>query len=315
VAAGISKALGLDRTRTANALAISGTAFNALRVTRTEKLTHWKGLAYPNTGACCLRAALLAMEGITGPLRVFEGTKGFMASISGHFEIDWSQENLESVCRTILKKYNAEIHSQTAIETVLELKRRHELIPDEVRHIEVEIFDVAFNIIGGGEEGDKTIVTTKEEADHSLPYILAVALLDGQVMPEQYRPERIRRHDVQQLLSRIVIRPNEEYSKRFPNEMPCRIHVRLDNSRMLTAEGKDYSGFHSRPMPWEIAVKKFERLCRPYTTAALRNSITRAVKHLEETDMASLMRLLRKVRPEASSAEASSSPSNERSTL
>src|SRR5512136_1172040 len=94
VAAGVSKALGLDQARTANAIAICGTAFNALRATRTGTLSHWKGLAYPNAAFGCTHAAFMAMQGITGPLEVFEGNKGFMDTIAGQFEIDWSQEDL-----------------------------------------------------------------------------------------------------------------------------------------------------------------------------------------------------------------------------
>ena len=94
--------------------------------------------------------------------------------------------------RTTLKKYNAEIHSQTAIEAVLTLLRRYQFSSNDIERVDVEIFDVAYNIIGGGEEGDKRVVTNKEQADHSLPYVLAVAILDGQVMPEQYAPERIQ---------------------------------------------------------------------------------------------------------------------------
>ena len=90
VAAGVSKALGLDEARTANAIAICGTAFNALRVTRTGALSHWKGLAYPNTAFSCTHATFLAMRGITGPLEVFEGNKGFMDAIAGEFKINWS---------------------------------------------------------------------------------------------------------------------------------------------------------------------------------------------------------------------------------
>lgn len=296
VAAGVSKALGLDRYKTANALAICGTAFNALRVTRTEKLSHWKGLAYPNTGACCTGIVFLAMRGITGPLQVIEGKKGFMDAISGYFEIDWSQEHLERVNRTILKKYNAEIHSQTAIETILELRQEYRVSPEEIQHIEVEIFDVAYHIIGGGDEGEKTVVATKEQADHSLPYILAVALLDGQVMPEQYLPERIQRQDVQRLLRQISIQPNEEYSEQFPDRMPCRITMWLKDGRKLTKETEDYPGFHTRPMSWETALRKYERLSGPYTTASLRHSVADAVANLEQTDVPTLMQLLKKVR-------------------
>src|SRR5512135_1736657 len=97
VAAGVAKGLGLDEARTANAVALSGTAFNALRVTRTGALSNWKGLAYPNTAFGATHVAFLAMRGITGPLEVFEGNKGFKEAITGNFEIDWSQENLEKV--------------------------------------------------------------------------------------------------------------------------------------------------------------------------------------------------------------------------
>ena len=182
VAAGVSKALGLNPAQTANAIAICGAAFNALRVTRTGKLSHWKGLAYPNTAACCTFATFLAMRGITGPLEVFEGEKGFMDAIAGVFQIDWLQEGLDRVMATILKRHNAEIHSQTAIECALQLKAEEKFDAREMEHIDIETFDVAYNIIGGGEEGDRTSVSTKEEADHSLPYLVSVALLDAQVM-------------------------------------------------------------------------------------------------------------------------------------
>src|SRR6266849_5115893 len=209
VAAGVSKALGLDQDRTANAAAISGTAFNALRVTRTGRLSNWKGLAYPNTVFGATHAAFLAMRGVTGPLEVVESNKGFMDAIAGHFEINWESVNLEAVRRTSVKKYNAEFHSQSALEGILELREAHHLHAGEIERIEIDIFDVSYNIIGGGEEGNKYLVRTKEEADHSLPYMVAVALLDGEVTPAQYVPERIVREDVQSLLRKVTIRPDE----------------------------------------------------------------------------------------------------------
>jgi 2-methylcitrate dehydratase len=152
VAAGISRILKLDRSQTANAIAISGTAFIALRVTRTGNLSHWKGLAYPNLAACCTRAALLARHGITGPLEVIEGEKGLMDAITGCFHVNWSEEDLGGVGRTTVKKYNAEIHSQTAIDAVLTLLRRYRFSRTDIERVEVETFDVAYNIIGGGKK-------------------------------------------------------------------------------------------------------------------------------------------------------------------
>jgi 2-methylcitrate dehydratase len=252
-------------------------------------------LAYPNTGFSGTHAAFMAKRGITGPPEVFEGNKGFMDTIAGPFEIDWSNEDLERVRRTIIKKYNAEIHSQASIEGVLELKRSQGFTADEVARIDIETFDVAYHIIGGGEEGDKTIVRTKEEADHSLQYMVAVALLDDQVLPEQYELERIQRDDVQSLLREILVRPVADYSRRFPDEMPSRLTVRLLDGNVMVVEKQDYEGFHTRPMAWDTVVEKFERLAEPFTGASLREEIVEAVAKLEGIRVADLVGLLAKV--------------------
>jgi 2-methylcitrate dehydratase len=292
VAAGVSKALDLDRERTANALAIAGTAFNALRVTRTGELSNWKGLAYPNMAFGVTHAAFLAMRGITGPPEVFEGNKGFMDAIAGPFEIDWSHEDLELVRRTIVKKFNAEIHSQSAIEGILRLKQEKGFEAVDVEQIVIETFDVAYNIIGGGEEGDKTKVRTKEQADHSLHYMVAVAIPDGHVMPEQYREERIRSRDVQTLLRKISVVPLDEYSKRFPDEMPCRITVSLLNGEVLTKEISDYEGFHTHPMTWDTALRKFDYLCRDKSDSSLLTEIVQAIESIDAIQVRDLTRLL-----------------------
>lgn len=292
VAAGVARGLGLNQNGIANAVAMSGTAYNALRVTRTGSLSNWKGLAYPNTAFGATHAAFLAMRGVTGPLEVFEGNKGLMDAITGPFELDWTLENLEAVRRTNVKKYNAEFHSQSALEGVLELHATQHVQPEEIEGIRIDIFDVAYHIIGGGEEGNKQQVRTKEEADHSLPYMVAVALLDGAVSPAQYQPERIMREDVQSLLHKVTILPNEALSKRFPAEMPCHIQITLKDGRELRIEKQDYEGFYTRPMLWEKVVAKFERLAAPFTDATLRAAIIEMVAHLETGEVEQLTELL-----------------------
>lgn len=292
VAAGVAKALRIERAKTANAIAIAGTAFNALRVTRTGALSNWKGLAYPNTAFGATHAAFLAMRGITGPAEVFEGNKGFMDAISGRFSLDWSKENLEKIKQTVVKRYNAEIHSQSIVEAVLELKNEHHLDAAEISDIEVETFDVAYNIIGGGEEGEKYTVHTKEEADHSIPYIVAVALLDDQVLPAQYTPDRIERADVQSLLRKVKVQPLTEFSQRFPAEMPCRVTITDSDGDVYRKDKRDYEGFHSRPMQWETAVAKFEQLTHPRLPRTLQQEIEDAVHNMEIINVSDLMTLL-----------------------
>ncbi|HYB37192.1 MAG TPA: MmgE/PrpD family protein [Mycobacterium sp.] len=253
VAAGAARCLGLSAEQAANAIAIAGTSLNALRVTRTGALSNWKGLAAPWAVAGAVQAALLARHGITGPSEVFEGNKGF-EDLAGRFAIEWA--DLERVTRTIVKRYNAEIHSQSAIELLLELAPP----AADVERIDLEVFDVAYHIIGGGEEGDKTVVRTKEEADHSLQYMLAVALLDGQVLPAQYRPERIVAADVQSLLRRVHVTPADDLSAAFPESHACRLRITLRDGRVIEGAKRDYFGFHTRPATWDSAAAKLASL-------------------------------------------------------
>lgn len=294
-AASVAKALALSAEQVAHAVAISGTANNALRVTRTGRLSNWKGLAYPNTVFGATHAAFLAMRGITGPLEVFEGNKGFMESIAGHFTLDWQHENLEAVLRSSVKKYNAEFHSQSALEGILELRAAHRLRPEEVERIELDTFDVAYHIIGGGEEGDKQQISTKEEADHSLPYMLAVALLDGEVSPAQYEQQRILRDDVQSLLRKVFVQSDTDLSARFPQEMPARLRITLKNGQQYSIEKRDYEGFATRPMSWESARAKFERLAAPHADQQLLQTIEAMVAHLENVEVSQLTAELAKV--------------------
>jgi 2-methylcitrate dehydratase len=290
-AAGAAKALRLGVEPTANAVAIAGTSLNALRVTRTGALSQWKGLAYPFTAFGAIEAAFLAARGITGPAEVFEGNKGFMDSIAGHFELEWEHEDLERVRRTFLKRYNAEIHSQSALEALLELREAHGIDPGEVERIELDTFQVAYDIIGGGEEGAKNEISSKEEADHSLPYLLAVALLDGQVMPEQFAPDRIVRADVQALLRRVDVRPAADLTARFPAEHACRLRVRLPGGVTLTAEKSDYHGFLTRPLGWEQALQKFQRLAAR-VEPELTDELAATVAALDELDTRDLTTIL-----------------------
>ena len=295
VAGAVAKALNLTPAQIANAIAISGTANNALRVTRTGDLSNWKGLAYPEVGKEGVFAALLARAGITGPMQVFEGNKGFKETIAGDFSIDWSREDLESVLRTVVKKHNAEVHSQSSIDAAITIGTQTGFRADAIRAVRVKTFQVAYDIIGGGEEGDKRHVRTKEEADHSLPYMVAVALLDGQVQPQQYAPERIVRPDVQALLRKVSVTPYSAFTERFPAEMPSQVEVELYDGTRFCVSASSFEGFTLQPLDWDAAVQKFSRLATPFTGELLAERIARVVRRLEEHEVLELTMLLEQI--------------------
>lgn len=295
-AAAAAKALRLSPEQIANAIAIAGTANVALRVTRTGNLSHWKGLAYPHVSKEGTFAALLASRGITGPEQVFEGNKGFKDSIAGDFSIDWSAEDLERVTRTIIKKHNAEIHSQSALDAAQVIREQDGFNVRAIKEVRLTTFDVAFSIIGGGEEGDKRTIRTKEEADHSLPWMLAVVLLDGELTPAQYEPERIVAADVQELMTRVRITPSDAFSDRFPNEMPADLEVELQDGTVFRSSQDSYHGFFDNPLDWDSARKKFDGLAAPFADQELRDEIAGLVRDLEQHEVAELTAALARVR-------------------
>lgn len=274
-AAGVARALGLNADKTANAIAISGTAFNALRVTRTGSLSNWKALAYPNVAFGAIHAGFLARRGVTGPMEVFEGSKGFMDAIAGRFELDWSKEDLDAVQLTIIKRYNAEGHSQSTIDAVLEL-RKDGLRAEDVERVDLHVFDVSYEIIGPG-AGDKKKVKTKEEADHSLPYLVASALLDGEMTPAQYAEDRVNRPDVQALLQKVDVHEDLALSKAFPEHQGVRIEVRLRDGSTRSLARPDYES----PSSWEELEGKF-------TALGGRPELVDIVKRLDELPVSAL---------------------------
>jgi 2-methylcitrate dehydratase len=281
IAAGVGRLLSLTAEQIANALGMAGSVCNTLWVTRTGSVSQWKGLQSAAVALAAMHHTFLARHDIDGPRDIFEGEKGYLQTIAGHqFAIDWSGEGLDILPRTCVKRFNAEVHSQSAIEAVLELKQREDIDAAAIERIDVTIFDEAFEIIGGGEAGDRQgAIEQKEEADHSLPYVLAVALLDGDVWPEQYAPRRIRRDDVQALLRRVTVKPAslipgvhlkmlDTYGWRYPDQMRCYINVLLTDGRSVDITKNDYFGFTSKPMTFDGAIQKFRKLSRLDSTTA-----------------------------------------------
>jgi len=296
IPAAVTRALGLDARRGANAIAICASAINTLWVIRTGLLSHWKGLASAQVSMACMHMSLLAARGITGPLGLLEGPQGWEFTVGDKVEIDWKKEALDRFERSSIKRHNSEGHTQSVLECLLNLRAEHNLRAEDVYRVEVDVFKQAANITGGGEAGDRTQVRSKEQGDHSLPYLCAVALLDGQVWPPQLAPERVAAADVQDLLRRVWVRQREEFNERYPDEMPCRVTVTLRDRREVVGEAVDFPGFwRTRPLSWDEAMEKYERLAGPMAGAALTREIAQAVQALDSIEISELTELLGRV--------------------
>lgn len=290
-AVGAGRVRGLDREELRNAIGIAGTAHNALRVTRTGGINEWKGIASANAARNVVYSVMLADHGMEGPRDLFEGQKGWKQIVSGEFEVDLDP-GCERVLDTMTKRYVAETYAQSAIEGIIELAEDHDIDHEQVERIHLETFHGAALIIGGG-EGDRYEVQTKAQADHSLPYMLAAALIDRQMTDTAYEPERIRKDDVQTLLRNVEVEENEELTEQFENGlMPAILDVDIEDGTTYCVEKDAFRGHPTQPMSWDQIEKKFETMTRDRYDETRRQDIVETVKHLDDHDVADLVTLL-----------------------
>jgi 2-methylcitrate dehydratase len=307
VTAGLCRLLNLSVDQTANALAIAGCSFNPLVSCRASYTREWKGLMSSLVAFGCMNIVLLAKENITGPIQIFEGDKGFSKEIGMDLKYNWDEDLFDLIPKCVLKNYNAEVHTQSLIETALQLKQRHRIDPDEIEHVQILTFLTTYHIVGGGEYGDRHTVFSKEQADHSLPYVIAAALLDGELYPEQFLEERINKPDVQQLLRKVQVKtkfpfhkPKEAaglldpYTKAYPDKMMGEVKIKMKNGKEYSLEKEDYYGFHTRPMSWADVKKKFKRLSADNADKELQQQIIEMAGNLQKYKAKDLTKLLAK---------------------
>src|SRR6202522_3612730 len=258
--AAAGRLLGLSERQIANAMAMAAVSDASFAVVRAKPLSQWKGLASAQSALGAMNTLFLARRGVEGPLRVIEGPLGIDHLLRMKINIDWDKQGYEGILESTIKKYNSMIHTQSAVHCMVELVKKQKIDANNVISIQADVFQLAYDFAGGGLYGTDKVIQTKEQADHSLPYLLAVALLDGDVMPAQFEPDRIARADVQQLLKKVSVRPDNEYTDQYPVKMPAKITVRLQDGTMIEHEVQDYPGLASDPFTWQDAVDKFDRL-------------------------------------------------------
>jgi len=293
--AAAGRLLGMSEPQIANAIAMAAVSDASFAVVRAKPLSQWKGLASAQSALEAMNTLFLARRGVEGPLQVIEGPNGIDNLLHMQVRIDWDKVGYEGVLESTIKKYNAMIHTQSAVHCMVELVKQNKVDPTKVVSIEAEVTRITYDFAGGGLYGVDKVVQTKEQADHNLPYLLAVAMLDGDVMPAQFEPDRIIRADVQQLLKKVSVRPDHEFTELYPAKMPAKITVRLQDGTVIEHEVQDFPGMPSDPFTWEDSVEKFDRLVAGRADESVIREIKDAVRSLESIQVKDLMLLLGRV--------------------
>jgi 2-methylcitrate dehydratase len=251
--------LGPDRMR--HAINLACVSAGSLRQSRAGELSHWKAGTVAHAARRGVFAALLAAEGMTGPSPIFEGTMGFEKLVS-HASLGEVLLQRESfiIMQTSIKFWPAEYHAQSAIDAALQLREQID-DPSAIESVLIESHDAAVDIIGS--ELEKWRPEHRETADHSLPYLTAVALVDGEITGRQFEPERFTDPALLALLQRVRVERHRDLSERYPEVVGNIVTVRLRDGRTFSVRADFALGHARNPMSDQQLEEKFHTLVRP----------------------------------------------------
>ena len=227
--------------------------------TRAQALSDWKGLADAEAGRNAVFAAQLARGGLTGPAPIFEGRLGFFKLVSGPAEIDVDAFGRRGVPFRILqcgmKAYPAVVYGQTAIVAGVAVAREVGAL-ERIASIEVATSRRGYQ--QAGSDPEKWTPDTRDTADHSLPYITARAMLDGDITNDSYAPEKLRDPGIVALMRKMTVHEDPALTARVSaSVVPTRVTAILNDGQRIAREVDDVPGFVGRPMSRADVERKF----------------------------------------------------------
>ena len=294
VAAGVGKLLGLNTDQMGDALAIAITSSVPTRQTRSGELAMWKGVATAAAARAGVFAALLAKEGMTGPTAAFEGRHGVWEQVTGAFKLGrLGGEGVPfGIERSNLKFFPSEYHSQAPMWMALNLRKRVAL--SDIQSIDVQTYHICYSEIGS--EPEKWEPKTRETADHSLPYLLSLALMDGAIRVDSFNAARMRDPATLALMKKIKIAESEEFTRQFPGALMTEITVTTSTGERIVERASYPRGHAKNPMSEADIEAKFVTLAEPMMKPAQRDALLKALWDVDQA--AEIGRVLELVRVE-----------------
>jgi len=281
-----AKLFGHTKEQMANAISLAVSSHISLEQIRRGQISHWKGCALANASRNAVFCAMLAAKGMTGPEEAFEGKAGFLTSTGIRFEIRPFADSAETyrIMKARLKAFPSGYFSQSAIEAVLNLRAQ---IPDldNIEEIRLQTFPAGYEVMGSGEANWQP--ETRESADHSLPFVMAVALMEGNLEIRHYEEMYYKRSDVRALMQKIKVRIGEEPVAAWP-EVPLNIvDVEMKSGKVLSTKVAYHLGHFKRFMTDAEQEHKFRPLAEPLLPEKQINDLLACLRRLDEVEQIS----------------------------
>ncbi len=257
---GIVNLLGLSQEEAAHAVSIAASAHISLRQVRAGQLSMWKGAAAPYAAAEAVRATLIAAEGMTGPARAFDGRHGVFERLLEPFSFPALGRSAGEfhLAETRLKFWPVEYNAQSVV--WLALKLREWARPEHIEAISVETYWAGWSEIGSDPE--KWRPKSRETADHSLPYIMAVAMRDGRITASSFESGSYRDSTLHAFMANITVQENPEFTAAWPDKMIVQVTATNRSGDQIVLREDNPRGHHSNPMTDDDIEKKFIGLAK-----------------------------------------------------
>jgi 2-methylcitrate dehydratase len=259
--------------------------------TRVQTLSDWKGLADAEAGRNAVFAARLARAGLTGPAPIFEGQSGFFRQVAGPAHVDVDAFGRRGVAFRIhqcsLKPYPAVIYAQTAIIAAIEVAKEVGVL-DRIAAIEIATTRRGYQRTGS--EPEKWSPETRDTADHSLPYITARAMFDGDITSESFAPHMFGDPRVLAFMQKITVTEDPILTARVGAAVPTRLTAILSDGQRISREVDYAPGFAGRPMTRAEVERKFRGNVGKRWPDERTNAVLTALWALDRTqDLSSLL--------------------------
>jgi len=266
VAAAVAAALmGADRDQTAHAMAIGASKGYAVKAIRWGRISMLKAAANAAVAREGVLAAMMAMEGMTGPIRVFESDSGVIRSLGGEPEdgiLDLLVAPPAWAIRKIsIKAFPAIGTSQAAIHAATSLHAEHDFSPGEIERISVRFPPVQW-LEETRAMPERLHPETRESADHSIPFLVVLGLLYGDVTHAHFDEQRWEDPEIQALMRITELEGDDDLLGRSETTFPAIVEVTMSDGRAIRKEMIDTPGSPNKPWARSDIEGKFVRLDR-----------------------------------------------------
>lgn len=279
------KIMGLSREQIVHAIGISGSYHATFGAVTAGHLTMMKNTVDPLATQAGVVAAELAKRGYEGPAHIIDGKEGLAQTIVGG---DWDIEGLIRhlgksfrIARCSMKAFPTEALTHSPFTALLKIRREHDIKNEDIEEITIKTVARAADILS---DPSKYHPTTRETADHSLPYCIAALMLDGKLTTEQFTEARINAPDIKDMIQRVKVIAEPRYEKMFPEKKPAGAIIKTKDGQTFEAEVDFPKGDYRNPLSDEELLAKFDSMVLEHVSQEKRDKIVEMIWNLEEVE-------------------------------